>query len=352
LLDHIPQARQRAEKGELLFGTVDTFLLWKLTNGKVHATDATNASRTLLFNIHTQQWDQEILQAFAIPEKILPKVYDSSAHFGHVAAEHFGAEIPISSMIGDQQAAAVGQTCFAPGTIKSTYGTGCFILMNTDSKPIPSRNGLLTTIAYRLNNKVTYGLEASIFSAGSIMQWLRDKLGILTSAAESETLASSINNKDGVYLIPAFTGLGAPYWNPHARAAITGLSSASGKAQIVRAGLEAIAYQTCDLLTTMKKDYPHPFSSLRVDGGMAANNWLLQFIADMLNMPVIKPVCIETTALGAAYLAGLQIGFYQSLEEIAQLWQVDKEFLPAMSQEKRQQYYEGWQTALHTVMPL
>lgn len=346
LLDNIPNARNRAEKGELAFGTVDTFLLWHLTKGKRHATDATNASRTLLFNIQTQEWDQAILDAFHIPACILPSVLDSSADFGVVDQEFFGANIPIASMIGDQQAATVGQACFEPGMVKTTLGTGSFLLLNTGTQLIHSKNNLIATIAYRLNGKTTYGLEGSIFSAGSTIKWLRDKLKLIKTAAESEGMAERIKDTGGVYLVPAFTGLGAPYWKPDARGMITGLTPSTGIEHIVRAALEAVSYQTSDLLKAMVKDSHTELKTLRIDGGMAANNWLLQFIADMLNLEIQRPAHIETTALGAAFLAGLQVGLYKSLDDIAELWQVDRNFLPKMSKEERLRLYQGWKNAI------
>ncbi len=350
VLEQVEGARQRAEKGELLFGTIDTFLLWRLTKGKMHATDATNASRTLLFNIRTQQWDHDILNMFNIPICLLPQVLDSSADFGKVDAAFFGHEIPIASMVGDQQAALIGQTCFQPGMIKSTYGTGCFIVLNTGNKLVISSQHLLSTIAYRIKGNVTYALEGSIFSAGTTIKWLRDKLKLIQSSEETEILAQKIEDTGGVYLIPAFTGLGAPYWDPYARAALVGLNFNSGVAQIARAALEAVVYQTRDLIDAMIKDSPQlQLSFIKVDGGMAANNWLLQFLADILNLKVERPVCTETTALGAAFLAGLQIGIYQSLDEIAALWQLNKEFLPTMSAEKCANLYAGWQCALLTI---
>lgn len=349
LLNNIPDARQRAERGELAFGTVDTFLLWRLTKGKVHATDATNASRTLLFNIHTQKWDDEILKAFDIPEIILPSVFDSSADFGEIDSEFLGATIPVTGIAGDQQAATIGQACFTPGMVKSTYGTGCFMLLNTGDKVIQSQHHLLSTIAYRLDGKVTYGLEGSIFCAGVTVKWLRDKLKIISTSAETETLAESVTDMGDVYLIPAFSGLGAPYWDADARGAIVGMTQNTGIAQIARAALEAVAYQTRDLLIAMEKDSQTVMTTLRVDGGMSANNWLLQFISDISNLIIYRPVCIETTAMGAAFLAGLQIGMYQSLEEISQLCHADKEFLPTIKLQKREQLYAGWQNAVSRI---
>jgi glycerol kinase len=348
LLDNIPGARESAEQGELAFGTVDTFLLWRLTDGKSHATDATNASRTLLFNIHTQEWDREILDAFGIPAAILPTVLDSSAHFGNTAL--FGTEIPISGIAGDQQAATFGQACFAPGMVKSTYGTGCFMLLNTGTQAVKSKNQLLTTIAYRLNNQVTYGLEGSIFCAGATVKWLRDTLKIIHTADETEELAKSVSDTGGVYLVPAFTGLGAPYWDPDARGAMVGLTRNSDRNHIVRAALEAVCYQTRDLLDAMLKDGVEQLKSLRVDGGMAANNWLLQFLADILNLEVQRPKYIETSALGAAYLAGLQVGIFQSLDEIKTLWQSDRKYQPSMPFNLQKSFYKGWQQAINRVL--
>ncbi|MHB1947319.1 MAG: glycerol kinase GlpK [Gammaproteobacteria bacterium] len=350
LLTHIPDARARAERGELAFGTVDSFLLSRLTKGKVHATDATNASRTLLFNIEAQMWDQEILNAFEIPPSILPMVLDSSADFGKVDAEFLGAPIPITALVGDQQAATVGQACFSPGMVKSTYGTGCFMLLNTGSQFIRSKHHLLATVAYRINGEVTYGLEGSIFSAGVSVKWLRDHLKIIKNPAETEMLAQSVTDTGGVYLVPAFTGLGAPYWDPDARAAIIGLTRNSGIEHIVRAALEAVGYQTRDLLHAMTEDSQTQLTTLRVDGGMVVNNWLLQFLADILNLTIHRPACVETTALGAVYLAGLQVGFYQSLEDISQLWQANQIFLPKMRDDVRRILYQGWKNAVNRVI--
>lgn len=349
ILEHVPQAREQALRGELAFGTVDTYLLWHLTNGKVHATDASNASRTMLFNIRTQRWDEEILQALDIPASILPEVLDSSADFGATDKNLFGAAIPICGIAGDQQAATFGQACFEPGMIKSTYGTGCFMLLNTGEEIIHSKNRLLTTVAYRLENKVTYGLEGSIFSAGVTVKWLRDTLKLIKTADETEALAKSVTDTGGVYLVPAFTGLGAPYWDPDARAAILGLTRNSNTAHIVRAALEAVCYQTRDLLSAMLKDGVPELNSLRVDGGMTANNWLLQFLADMLGLNVQRSACIETSALGAAFLAGLRVGVYSSLDDIAKLWQLHAEHQPVMSDDLRNVLYDGWLKAVARV---
>lgn len=350
LLDHIPDARERAEKGELAFGTVDTFLIWRLTKGKAHVTDATNASRTLLFNIHTQTWDNDILNAFHVPKALLPTVLDSSADFGYMDAEFLGEKIKITGVAGDQQAATVGQACFHEGMIKSTYGTGCFMLLNTGAKPIFSKNQLLATVAYRLENKVTYGLEGSIFSAGVTVKWLRDSLNLIETAAETESLALTVPDTGGVYLVPGFTGLGAPYWDPEARGAILGLTRNSSLAHLVRAALESVCYQTRDLLHAMQKDSDAHLEKLRVDGGMVVNNWLLQFLADILNIEVERPRCVETSALGAAYLAGLYVGVYQSLEEIAELWQMETRFSPHMETAKREYLYTGWKKSVARVL--
>lgn len=350
LLQHVEGAYQRAEAGELLFGTVDTFLLWKLTQGKVHATDASNASRTLLFNIHTQKWDKAILAACGIPENLLPRVLDNAADFGETDASIFGVGIPIAGMAGDQQAATIGQACFHPGMIKVTYGTGCFMLLNTGNEVIQSQQQLLATVAYRFNNKVTYGLEGSIFSAGVTVKWLRDTLKLIGTADETERLAREVTDTGGVYLVPAFTGLGAPYWDPHARGAILGLTRNSDRKHIVRAGLESVAYQTCDLLQAMEKDSGKKIEVLRADGGMTANRWLLQFIADMVNVNIQHQRCLETSALGVAYLAGLQVGLYSSLDEIASLWLMDGEFEPHMTVETRDHLYAGWLQAVKQVL--
>lgn len=350
ILDNVPHARTKAEKGELLFGTVDTFLLWHLTKGTLHATDATNASRTLLFNIKEQCWDQEILQALNIPHTLLPQVLNTSDDFGTMSSDILGSKIPIRAMVGDQQAATVGQTCFKKGMIKATYGTGCFLVLNTGDEIITSKNKLLATVAYRLNGKVTYALEGSVFCAGTIIKWLRDQLKIIINAAESESLAQSLEDNGGVYLVPAFSGLGAPYWKPDAKAAILGLVNSSNRAHIVRAGLEAVGYQTKDLLDAMQADYSSAFTEIRVDGGMTANNWLMQFIANMIYLPIHRPTFIETTALGAAFLAGLGSGLYQSLEEISHLWKLDREFISDMTQQQREYLYQGWQRAIHSIL--
>jgi glycerol kinase len=350
LLDNVPGARQQAERGDLAFGTVDTFLLWHLTSGKVHATDATNASRTLLFNIRTQSWDQEILEAFHIPASMLPIVLDSAALFGETDANLFGKKIPITAMIGDQQAATVGQACFEPGMVKATYGTGCFMLLNTGPIVVQSTNRLLATVAYRLNGKTTYGLEGSIFSAGTTIKWLRDALKIIATAADSEVAAERVPDSAGVYLVPAFTGLGAPYWDPDARGALIGLTPQCHRDHIVRAALESVCYQTRDLLECMRLDGVSQIDTLRVDGGMSVNNWLLQFLSSLLSVTVQRPACVETTALGAAYFAGLQVGVFQSLEEIATLWQASATFSPRFTELQRTTLYEGWKKAVVRVV--
>jgi glycerol kinase len=349
LLDNVPGARARAEKGELAFGTIDSFLLWRLTGGAVHATDATNASRTLLYDIHEQSWSAELLELFGVPEPLLPEVRDNDAEFGATPAELFGRPLPITGMAGDQQAATVGQACFQPGMMKSTYGTGCFALMNTGGKAVASKNRLLTTIAYRVGGETTYALEGSIFVAGAAVQWLRDGLKIIASATETEALAKSADPAQEVYMVPAFTGLGAPYWDAHARGAILGLTRATGPAEIARATLEAVCFQTRDLLEAMAADGAQPPQTLRVDGGMVANDWVLQRLADILGCAVERPVVNETTALGAAYLAGLKSGFFAGLEGIAETWQASGRFEPAMSGEERDRRYAGWLEAVGRV---
>lgn len=350
VLENVHHARELAEKGDLLFGTVDTYLLWKLTHGKMHATDATNASRTLLFNIVKQKWDDEMLSAFSIPKSILPIVLNSSDDYGATDESLFGTAIPIAGMAGDQQAATVGQACFHPGMVKSTYGTGCFMLMNTGSRLIHSKHKLLSTIAYRLQGQVTYGLEGSIFSAGTTIKWLRDTLKLIKTADETETLAKHVSDTEGVYCVPGFTGLGAPYWDPDARGALLGLTRNSGPAHIVRAALESVCYQSRDLLQAMRHDSETPLEVLRVDGGMVANNWLLQCMADILMLNVQRPQCIETSALGAAFLAGLQVGIYHSLDEISALWKINAEFRPEMPASQSEHLYVGWKKAVARVL--
>ena len=348
LLDEVPGARAAAEAGRLAFGTVDSWLLWRLTDGRVHATDATNASRTMLFDIHRQEWDGELLALFHTPGALLPEVRDSSGDFG--VTTQFGGRIPIRGVAGDQQAAAFGQACFAPGMIKSTYGTGCFALLNTGAAPVASKHRLLTTIASRAQGRTTYALEGSIFVAGAAVQWLRDGLSLIASAAESEALARSVASTGGVYLIPAFVGLGAPYWDAQARGALLGLTRASGRAEIVRAALESVAYQTRDLLEAMAGDSGRPVETLRVDGGMVANGWLMQFLADVIGVAVERPQVAETTALGAACLAGLDAGLYESQEALGRLWRCERRFDPAMPSQEREALYEGWRAAVGRVL--
>ena len=345
ILDNVDGARERAENGELAFGTIDSFLIWRLTAGKSHVTDATNASRTLLFNIHQQAWDAELLELLAIPESLLPEVLDCAADFGVTAKQVLDAEIPIYGVAGDQQAALIGQACFEPGMIKSTYGTGCFMILNTGEEALSSSNKLLTTVGYRLNGKTTYALEGSIFVAGAAVQWLRDGLGIIESAQQSEALAASLESNQGVYLVPAFTGLGAPHWDPDARGAIFGITRDTGPAQLVRATLESVCYQTFDLLEAKRRDGITP-TRLRIDGGMVQNDWLCQFLADLLGIVVERPQQTETTALGAAYLAGLQAGIFSSLDDIAARWQTDQEFSPSMENSARNLLLADWHAAV------
>lgn len=345
ILDNVDQARSDAEKGDLLFGTIDSFLLWRFTNGQVHATDATNASRTLAFNIHSGEWDEELLKILNIPSSMLPKVQDSSSKFGLIDKQHFGNGISICGIAGDQQAATFGQVCLEPGTIKSTYGTGCFVLLNTGKEALSSNNKLLTTIGYQLDGQPTYAVEGSIFVAGAAVQWLRDGLGVIKTAEETEAIADGLDSNQGVYLVPAFTGLGAPYWNPDARGALFGLTRDTGVDQIVRATLESVAFQTYDLFKAMAEDGVTP-TKVRVDGGMVQNNWLCQFLANLLDTPVQRPVQTETTALGAAYLAGLQCGIYNGPEDLAANWQLDREFTPDMAPELRDEMLAAWKKAV------
>jgi glycerol kinase len=349
LLDSVPGARAKAEAGELAFGTIDCFLLWKLTGGKSHATDATNAARTLLYDIHRQAWDDELLALFGVPAALLPEIKDNAADFGVTAPGLLERQIAIGGMAGDQQAATIGQACFAPGMVKSTYGTGCFMLMNTGDKAVPSKSALLTTLAYRLDGRATYALEGSIFVAGAAVQWLRDGLRLIESAGQTEKLASGLGHNAGVYLVPAFTGLGAPYWDPDARGAIFGLTRATGIAEIVRAALEAVCYQTSDLLAAMKADGADQLTELRVDGGMAANGWLMQFLADILAIPVARPRVTETTALGAASLAGLQAGLFNGLDDLTACWQRDAAFTPRLAAGERDSLLAGWRKAVGRV---
>ncbi|MFN3713993.1 MAG: glycerol kinase GlpK [Alcanivoracaceae bacterium] len=349
LLEQVPGARQRAEAGELAFGTIDSWLLWNLTGGEVHATDATNASRTLLFDIHRQRWDEELLALFKVPAAVLPEVRDSAADYGRTDPALFGGAIAVAGMAGDQQAALVGQACFAPGMVKSTYGTGCFMVLNTGSQAVRSRNRLLTTVGYRLNGETSYALEGSIFVAGAAIQWLRDGLRLINHASETEALARSVGSSRGVYLVPAFTGMGAPWWDPHARGALLGLTRDTGIAEVVTAGLESVCYQTLDLLDAMAADADARPTALRVDGGMVVNNWLTQTLADVLGVRVDRPVVTETTALGAAYLAGLQVGVFGSLEEVASQWQCERSFQPSLDERTRQARHAGWRRAVARV---
>jgi len=349
ILENIPKVKKMAKKNQLLFGTVDTFLIWKLTKGKVHATDATNASRTMLFNITENKWDKYILKSLKIPKKILPEVKDSSDNFGYTDKSITGKPYPINGVVGDQQAAAIGHSCFTSGSVKSTYGTGAFILMNTGNKKIYSKNKLLTTICYRLNGKTTYALEGSIFIAGAGVQWLRDKIKIISNASETEKIAKKLKNNSGVYLVPAFTGLGAPYWNPNARGIICGLTRDTSQNEIIRATLESVAYQSYDLFNAMKNDGLKP-NLIKVDGGMVKNKWFSQFLSNVINTKVIRPKVQETTALGAAYMAGLKIGVYKSLSDISKNWKIDKKFIPRINKRNRTNLLKGWEQAIRKTL--
>ena len=346
ILENIPGARALAENGELLFGTVETWLIWKLSGGKVHVTDYSNASRTMLFNINTLQWDEEILQLLDIPVSMLPKAVPSSGIYGQTAAQFFGAPIPIAGAAGDQQAALFGQACFDPGDSKCTYGTGAFLLMNTGETPIFSRNGLVTTIAWGLDGKVNYALEGSIFVAGAAIQWLRDQLRFIESAVDSEYMAQKVSDTNGCYVVPAFTGLGAPHWDAYARGSILGLTRGVNKYHIIRATLDSIVYQTNDVLSAMESDSGIALSALKVDGGASANNYLMQTQADISNAPVLRPACVETTAMGAAYLAGLAVGYWAGTEEIRKNWCVDRRFAPNIPDSLRQKRIRGWKKAV------
>ena len=345
ILDNVDGAREQAEKKRLLFGTVDSFLLWKLTNGSNHATDATNASRTMLFNISTNKWDDQILKILNIPKEILPTVKDCAADFGYTDPSITGTSYPITGMVGDQQSAAIGQCCFETGSLKSTYGTGAFILLNTGAKKVYSKNRLLTTIGYRINGKTSYALEGSIFIAGAGVQWLRDKLKFINKASDTEKIIKSLKTNSGIYLVPAFTGLGAPYWNVNARGVLSGLTRDTGPKEIIRATIESVAYQTYDLFEAMKNDGLKP-KLIKVDGGMVQNNWFSQFLADIINTKVLRPKVNETTALGAAFMAGLQIGVYKSLNDIAKNWQADKSFNPKINNSIRKNLIKGWDKAI------
>ena len=345
IIDNVPKAKKLFKKNELLFGTIDTFLIWKLTNGKIHATDATNASRTMLFNITSNKWDKDILKIFKLNEKILPTVKNSADDFGFTSEKIVGQKIKISAVLGDQQAAAIGQACFEKGSVKSTYGTGAFLLMNTGEKKIMSKNKLITTICYRINNKTTYALEGSIFVAGAGVQWLRDKIRLIDNAYETEKIAKSKKNSKGVYVVPAFTGLGAPYWNSKSRGLITGLTRDSDWRDLVRATIESVAYQTSDLFLSMRKDGLNP-KSVKVDGGMVSNNWFVQFLSEILKIKITRSKINETTALGAAYMAGYQNGIYRSLSDIKQNWKKDRDFKPKFNKSYRNKLLQGWQQAI------
>ncbi len=349
ILDHVKGAREAAESGRLAFGTTDCFLLWHLTGGRVHATDATNASRTLLYNIHDQRWDDALLERFRVPRALMPEVKDSADAYGECESELFGAAIPVTGIAGDQQAAAIGQACFAPGMIKSTYGTGCFVVLNTGEEAVTSKNRMLTTVAYRVGGRVSYALEGSIFIAGAAVQWLRDGLKVIKSASETESMAASLDSNRGVYLVPAFTGLGAPHWNPNARGALFGLTRNSGPVELARAALESVCYQTQDLVEAMQSDSGGALETLRVDGGMVVNNWAMQFLADVTGLSVDRPRVIETTAMGAAYLAGLGAGIFDSLDDISSSWQLERRFTPAINDEKRKILLDGWRRAVKKV---
>jgi glycerol kinase len=348
LLDEVAGAREAAEAGKLAFGTVDSFLLWRLTGGKEHRTDATNAARTMLFNIHTQEWDAELLERLSVPASLLPEVMDSSAAFGMTDKDFLGAEIPVAGMAGDQHCALFGQGCFDSGMLKSTYGTGCFAVLNTGIEAVKSENKLLTTVGYRLNGEVTYALEGSIFIAGAAVQWLRDGLKLVSKASETEAIAAETGDAGGVYLVPAFTGLGAPYWDAEARGALIGLTRDSGINEIVTATLQSVCYQTRDLLSAMASDGMDT-TRLRVDGGMVENNWIAQCLADTLQIAVDRPVVTETTALGACYLAGLQVGLFASLDDLRDKWQLDQQFTPALAGNVAEQRYQGWLQAVARV---
>ncbi len=349
ILDQVEGARARADKGELACGTIDSFLIWRLTQGKVHATDATNASRTALFNIHTQSWDEALLKIFNVPLNMLPEVKDCAADYGVSDTDAIGVQAPIAGVAGDQHAATIGQCCFDPGMIKSTYGTGCFALMNTGTKAVSSTHGLLTTVAYRLNGNTSYALEGSIFIAGAAVQWLRDGLQVIDNAPQTEALASNLSSNEDVYLVPAFVGLGAPYWNPHARGAVFGLTRDTGPAQFARAALESVCYQTHDLVDAMANDSNVTPETIKIDGGMVNNNWLCQMLADVLDIRTERPEITETTALGAAYLAGLQTGIYTSTDELAAKWHLDKAFNPNMHIDKRTHLLKRWHQAVDAV---
>lgn len=346
ILDHVEGARERAERGELLFGTVETWLIWKLTKGRVHVTDYSNASRTMLFNINTLEWDDEILRELDIPRCMLPQVKPSSFVYGETDPQFFGGPIPIGGAAGDQQAALFGQTCFEPGEAKNTYGTGCFLLMNTGEKPVYSKNGLVTTIAWGLDGKVNYALEGSIFVAGAAIQWLRDELKLIESAPDSEYMAKKVKDTAGCYVVPAFTGLGAPHWDQYARGAIVGLTRGVNKYHIIRATLDSLCYQTADVLAAMKADSGIELAALKVDGGASANNYLMQTQADIIGAPVNRPRCVETTAMGAAYLAGLAVGYWADKADVVKNWAIDRTFTPTITEQERSERLSGWNRAV------
>jgi glycerol kinase len=350
ILNNVKGAREQAEAGELLFGTVDTWLIYKLTAGRVHATDYTNASRTMLYNIHTLEWDKELLEKFNIPESMLPQVKNSSEIYGYTDERICGGAIPIAGVAGDQQAALFGQCCFNPGDTKNTYGTGCFLLMNTGSQAVYSKHGLLTTIAIGIDGKVQYALEGSVFVAGAAIKWLRDDMKLIENAADTERISMSVPDSNGVYVVPAFTGLGAPYWDAYARGAVFGLTRGTKKAHFVRATVESLAYETYDVLKAMESDSGIAIQELRVDGGASANNFLLQFQADIMNADILRPECVETTALGAAYLAGLAVGFYENKDEIKQNWSVSRRFVSDIEADKRSKMLAGWDNAVKRVL--
>lgn len=351
ILDHVEGAREKAEQGKLLFGTIDTWLIWKLSGGRAHVTDYTNASRTLMYNIYELKWDDELLDILGVPKSMLPEVRPSSEIYANTIDYHFfGHQVPIAGVAGDQQAALFGQACYQEGMAKNTYGTGCFMLMNTGEKAVKSEHGLLTTIAWGLDGKVEYALEGNIFVAGSAIQWLRDGLRMFKEAKDSEAYAARVSSTDGVYMVPAFVGLGTPYWDSDVRGAVFGLTRGTSKEHFIRATLESLAYQTRDVLSAMEQDSGIALKTLRVDGGAVQNNFLMQFQSDILNVPVERPIVSETTALGAAYLAGLAVGYWESQEEIAKQWVIDKKFEPGMSDFEREKLYEGWKKAVHAAM--
>ena len=350
ILQNVPHAKQKAEKGDLLFGTTDTWLIWKLTKGADHATDYSNASRTMLFNINTLQWDTDILKELEIPKAILPAVHPSSFHFGNTHKSIFGGEIPITGVAGDQQSALFGQNCFTAGSAKNTYGTGCFLLMNTGNKPVFSTHGLLTTIAWGIDNQIIYALEGSVFTAGAAIQWLRDELHMIQTASETQKIAEQVPDNNGVYMVPAFAGLGAPHWDAYARGTIIGLTAGVNYKHIIRATLESLAYQTYDVLKAMEEDSNIALKCLRVDGGACANDFIMQFQSDIIGVPIERPVCIETTALGAAYLAGLYVGYWNDKKDISQNCSIEKSFYSTMTEEVRQKNLKGWHKAVHATL--